>query len=403
MRFWGMKSISRIVMLLLAIATLVSCSRDIPVLSLNEKEAFALYNCTIIDGTGAEPIEDSVILIRKDRIEKVGKSQDIEIPKEYVKKNMKGAYILPGFINSHVHYAYDEAKLKKFLQGGVTTVRDLNPINASDPIKLRNRFNKNNQFARLVAATPMLTAPGGYGSMTVNSPEDAKQTVEQLVDEGYDVVKLAIEDYCNRNRWEMLPPENITAIVKTAHEKNKWVAVHITRAFNLDAALDNGINEISHMVIDGRVDEKAINRMVKQDVYWVPTLELWSGITKRFGIPYEEIAVYNLSRFYKAGGKVALGTDFMGFSMSFDNGFPIKEVKLMQEAGMSNMDIIVAGTMHAAKTCDMAEEIGTLEAGKIADIVVVEGNPLEDIRVLTKPSIVIHNGTVAYVKEEAKK
>ena len=102
----------------------------------------------------------------------------------------------------------------------------------------------------------------------------------------------------------------------------------------------------------------------------------------------------NLRRFKNAGGKVALGTDFDGYDCEFDLGMPMTEMILMQKAGMTPMQIIVAGTKHGAHVCNLDHELGTIEKGKIADIIVVEGNPLNDIQLLQNVRIVIHNGEI---------
>jgi imidazolonepropionase-like amidohydrolase len=95
-----------------------------------------------------------------------------------------------------------------------------------------------------------------------------------------------------------------------------------------------------------------------------------------------------------AGGKVALGTDYAGYSAVFDLAMPVTEIELMQEAGMTPMQIIVAGTRNAAHVCNLEDELGILQAGKIADVLVVNGNPLQDMHALTQVRLVIHNGQV---------
>lgn len=96
--------------------------------------------------------------------------------------------------------------------------------------------------------------------------------------------------------------------------------------------------------------------------------------------------------FYQEGGKIALGTDFAGYFTEFDTGFPITEVTMMKEAGMSNMDIIIAGTKNAAEACDMSEDLGTIEVGKSADLLIVNGDPLKELEALRNTWMVIYNG-----------
>ncbi len=130
--------------------------------------------------------------------------------------------------------------------------------------------------------------------------------------------------------------------------------------------------------------------MVDNGTYWVPTLELW----KRVGGGNDKLAVANLTRYVAAGGKVALGTDYAGYSAVFDLGMPVTEIELMQQAGMTPMQIIVAATRNGAHVCNLGDELGTLQAGKIADVLVVNGDPLEDVQALTQVRLVIHNGEV---------
>jgi len=136
------------------------------------------------------------------------------------------------------------------------------------------------------------------------------------------------------------------------------------------------------------VPDELIQRMVNENVYWVPTLELWKCTGSG------NIAISNLRRFVDAGGKVALGTDFEGYTCDWDLGMPITEINAMWEAGMTPMQIIVAATKHAAYVCNLEDELGTLEKGKIADLFVVNGNPVEDINALLDVRMVIHEGEI---------
>lgn len=354
------------------------------------KGEFVLYNCTIIDGTGAEPIKNGTILINNGKISKVYKDKNINDLQVKNKINLNGRYVLPGFINAHVHDSYNEKQLQKWLKSGITTVRDLAP-RINDFIEKRDGFNKNNANSRIVSATPIITAAGGYGGAYVDSPESAKKLTLSYIDKGVDVVKIAIEDDCEAQRWTMLTLDEIKSITEIAHSKNIKVAAHVTHAGNLQSAIDGKVDDLVHMVVDS-LDDNIINKIVKENIYWIPTLELWHGVDKAYPVDYEDCALQNLSKFYKKGGKIALGTDFGGFRSHFDDEFPITEIRLMKKAGMSNMDIILAGTKNAAHVCDKENEIGTLEEGKNADILVVDGNPLDNIESLQKTYIVVHNG-----------
>ena len=182
-------------------------------------------------------------------------------------------------------------------------------------------------------------------------------------------------------------------ICQTAHYRNKRVAAHISRASHLDMAIEGGVDDVVHMIIDNLPDS-LISLMIQDDIYWVPTLELWAGVSDMYSINWIDIAKSNLHRFVQAGGKVAMGTDYDGYITPFDLGMPITEMKLMQEAGMTPMQIIIAGTINAASVCDLENELGTIEAGKIADIIIVDGNPLEDLEYFSNVQMVIHNGEI---------
>jgi len=242
----------------------------------------------------------------------------------------------------------------------------------------------------------MVTVPDGYPmvpwggkGLTVTSPQDAASKVNQLLDNGADVIKIAMESGGSfRKNIPMLSAQEAHAIVQAAHQRSDWVSAHVLRTPDLERALDAGVDDIAHMVEDPLTDV-LIRRMVKEDVYWVPTLELW----KRVG-QTDKRSVANLSRFVRAGGKVALGTDYAGYDAVFDLGLPVTEIELMQEAGMSPMQIIVAATRNAAHVCNLERELGTLEPGKIADVLVTNGDPLHDLRALTQVRLVIHNGIV---------
>jgi imidazolonepropionase-like amidohydrolase len=250
-----------------------------------------------------------------------------------------------------------------------------------------------NYNARLVAAGPIVTTIGGYGGYEVTSPGDAEIKVNALIDLGADLIKIAIEDYLQFQTWPMLSMDEIKSIVQTAHNRNRLVSAHISRSKHLYTAIKGGVDDVAHMVID-YLPDSLINSMIAEDMYWVPTLELWKGVSELHSLNWIAIAQNNLQRFVAAGGKIALGTDYYGYVTPFDLGMPITEMKLMQEAGMMPMQIIIAGTKHAAHVCDLEHKLGTIEQGKIADVIVVEGNPLDDLESLLNVQMVIHNGQI---------
>lgn len=416
----SMNNKNMIMLSLILAVFLSSCifqEKEVPESNIPEPEEFtkglevgfngtlALINGILIDGTGADPVFDGAIVIQNGRIAAVGATSEVYIPDDAKVIDVKGAAILPGFINAHVHNGYSTYNLEAWAQEGVTTVRDLG-ANPQEPLfLLRDSLLEENTYARLVAAGPMVTVPNGYpivpfgskSGLTVTSPEDARLKVEELLD-GADVIKVAVESGRIFGREiPTLSPEELAAIVEVAHQRGTMVSAHVTSSEDLRRALDGGVDDIAHMVVD-YVPDDLIERMVTTNCYWVPTLELWKGVDSSYGTT----AVENLGRFVNAGGTVALGTDYAGYTIRFDLGMPIREIEWMLEAGMTPMQVLVAGTRNAAHVCNMESVLGTLEVGKIADVIVVDGNPLDNIHVLTTTLIVIHNGEVIYLHNTAR-
>ena len=236
--------------------------------------------------------------------------------------------------------------------------------------------------------------PWGAQGLTVTSPDDAREKTEQLLDDGADVVKVMMESGRTFGRQiPVLSQEEASAIVSVARARGVPVTAHAMDSTDLERALDAGVDDIAHMIWDDLTDELS-ERMVENDVYWVPTLELYRYVSADAQNDWDERAIANLRRFVVAGGKVALGTDFAGYATAFQLGMPMLEIEAMLQSGMSPMQIIVAATQNAAHVSNLGDQIGTLESGKIADILVVEGNPLKDIQALTDVIIVIRNGEI---------
>ncbi len=358
----------------------------------------ALIHTRLIDGIGAAPLNDAVVLVSGERILAAGPADQIALPTGAQVIDLQGAALLPGLINAHVHSGYSRANLAAWAQAGVTTVRDLGNSGSDAAMQrnyaLKTELNADPRCARLVGSTPIISPPGGYGPLAVTTPEDAVAQVNHALDLGADLVKIAFEDSRPPDTtWPLLPLDQAQAMVAAAHARGVRVSVHITWAKYAQTSLDAGVDEIAHIPMDA-LDDAVIARAVEQGVMWIPTLELWERVG--YGIPL--IAGDNTRRFVAAGGQVALGTDYGGYPGTFDLGLPVTELARMQAAGMTPMQVIVAATRNGAIACGLEDDLGTIEPGKIADLLAVDGDPSEDLLALQNVKLVMHNGVV--IREE---
>ncbi|MFB0565128.1 MAG: amidohydrolase family protein [Candidatus Aminicenantaceae bacterium] len=340
----------------------------------------------LIKGTGSDPIQDAALVIEGDRIAAVGTRAEIEIPREAVVIDLHDSTILPGLIDAHVHNGYNDLNLKVWAQEGITTVRDLGVSYELDAFVIRDKLQSDPKCARLVAVGPILTVPEGFPpgniGLRITSVEDAREKTTILLDKGADVIKVGLESRAG----PILSPDELSVIVETAHQRSKLVSAHVTTSQDLRLAFESGVDDMAHIVWFGHVPDDIIKRMVESGVYWVTTLAATPDKI-RAG------CMESLSRFVKAGGMVVYGTD-AGYIPHQEIGMSIRELKLMKEAGMTPLDVITAATRNAAQVSSIAEDVGTLERGKIADILVVEGNPLEDLNELSKVRLVIREGVI---------
>jgi len=386
------------IVLWLSLSIIISaCANPTPTSTLDFSQAtLVLTNGILIDGTSSDPIPNASLVMGGDRILAVGPASQVTIPSGVEVIDLDGATILPGFINAHVHDAYNEGRLEAWAQSGVTTVRDEGIISGSGQLTnlvgLRDQLANSPQYARLVSTGYMLSVPGGYGQLDVTSADDAREQVNMELDAGVNVIKLAMESgYAGVTNLPNFTAEELSAIVEAAHTRGKLVTAHITEVKFLEPLLEAGVDDLAHIPND-LVLEALIKQLVKQDVYVVPTLTVFEAYGGLKG------SSYNLGKFVEAGVKIALGNDYTFIPQNnydhFDLGMPMHEIIRMSEAGMTPLQIIVAATLNAAHVCGLEDELGTLEVGKLADILIINGDPLNDLSALTQVKMVIHSGEV---------
>jgi imidazolonepropionase-like amidohydrolase len=295
-------------------------------------------------------------------------------------------------------------------------------------------FTRKNQIAaRGFRAGPIITVPGGYPGTfpgfawhyEVAKPDEAQAAVEDLLGRGVDVIKIALEPGHPQRPWPILSPEQVQAIVEVAHAHGLPVRAHVRQAKMLDIALEGGVDVIEHvplpfcleaelkqMLADDALQlaklpelEAQLTRMAEQGTILVPTLDenTWviNDLPRLSPEERQMTATFILGivrRFHKLGGIIALGNDYGNPGVQL--GMPLREMELLLDAGLTPMEVIEAGTRHAAKVSGHGDELGTLEPGKLADIIVIDGNPMTDLKALDRVTLVIKNGKIAYVSAE---
>ena len=278
----------------------------------------------------------------------------------------------------------------------MTTVRDEGILSYAhalhELIAMRDSQWNEPRYARLISAGWMMSPPDGYGWLYVTSVEDARLETERQLEEGADQIKITMEDgYGPATNLPVMSFEELVAIVETAHAAGVKVSAHVTEAGFMQDVVDAGVDDIAHMICEP-IPDPLMQQVIAEDIYIVTTLT----VMEAYGVL--EGSQWNLNRFVAAGGKVAMANDYTDIPQNgfdhFELGMPMHEITRMHEAGITPADIIVASTRHAAEVCGLGDELGTLESGKAADVLVVNGDPLADLNALTDVHMVIHDGAV---------
>lgn len=379
----------------------------------------------VIDGVSDVALEHGAVLIRDESIVFAGSAADCAAPEDARVIEIPDGTILPGFIDCHAHFVgegpqradeytsshYDlllnaASDIGILLDAGFTSARDMSLFG---PYLKKAIARGVVRGPRIMPGGRILSVTAGHGDMDTRFSVAYSQEhspITWLVDgvaecikgarlqfrEGAEFIKIAATggvssqvDALDDVQFSM---EEVRAIVEEAERHGTYVAAHCTGTAGTVQALQAGVKSIEHGVF---LDERCIDLMVKNDATLVTTLSVSFGIANMKGLPDwlrekgARCAGANrksIEMARRAGIRIALGTDYSNSPNSpyAENG---REFAAIVSGGFTPMEAIKIGTVNAAHLMRMSDRIGTLEAGKLADVVVVEGNPLEDIGLLT--------------------
>ena len=379
----GLRWPGLIFVLFLAAAILAGCTGRMPVAppaATASADMLALVNGLLIDGTGAQPVPEAALLIQGETILAVGPREEVDLPKGVRTLDLQGAALLPGLINVHVHNTMNPALLEQWAQAGVTTVRDVGAPEGQWNIQYRQTVNRDPRKARLLMSGPLVTVPSGYPtskfpSLTITSPDYARMQVTKLIDQGVDVIKITLESAAGPE----LSQAEVDVIVATAHARGIPVAAHVHTSDDAQKAISAGVDDIDHMLPHLTADQ--IQAMVTKGIYWIPTITFTAEAAPEF------------EKFIQAHGLVAMGND-AGYLAGGEIGLPMRELVGLTRFDLTPLQVITISTLNGARLCSIDDEVGTLEPGKVADILVVDGDPSQDLAALANVRLVIHKGVV---------
>jgi len=384
-----------------------------------EEPIIALVGATLIDGTGAAPVANTTVLIQGQKIKAAGPSGNVQVPSGAQKIDVAGKWILPGFIDCHIHtgYPYDDIQyftdsdslatlrsfhtLDMYLRSGVTAVRDVGSSVESMQALVAAQGLGYIDSIRLFACGDVITVTGGHGdglrgAMAVDGPWAWRKAVREMQKAGFGHIKIS----------PTFTLEEAQAAVDEAKTLGLRITAHggglsdTTPTTMTRVAVQAGVQCIEHL---NEMEDDVLDLMAQKGVYNVPTLAVYRELYKVKGVPPVLIEKRHWTQsmhetlFKKARERkilMGIGTDGVGGFMKLYPGLYFTELKYFVEMGASPMETIVAATKNGALILGKADELGTVEAGKLADLQVVAGDPLKSFDVLGKPEVVIVGGKV---------
>ena len=413
-----------------------------PFLASAVMAATIIHAGTLIDSTSDKMIQKATVVITDNKITAIhkgfteGSSEDTVI-------DLSDYTLMPGFMDMHTHissqhngpasyiegFTLNEADYaikgvmyaEKTLMAGFTTVRNLGD-GYNVTVALRNAINKGMvKGPRIYTAAKAIATTGGHADPTngrsnsimgdpgpidgvINGTAEARKAVRQRYKDGADLIKITatggVLSVAKSGQNPQFMDDELSAIVETAKDYGMTVAVHAHGKEGMLRAIKAGVSSIEHGTY---MDEEVFKQMKMYGTYYVPTIMAGNWVAEKAKIDgfFPELVrpkaaaigpliQQTFANAYKAGIKIAFGTD-SGVSAHGDNAL---EFALMVEAGMKPIEAIRSATQSAADLLQISDTVGTIEVGKMADLVAVKGDPLKQITLLQNVNFVMKNGVI---------
>lgn len=421
----------------------------------------AIVGARLIDMTGKEVIEDSILVIGDDKIEAVARRRDYPVPSGARVIDATGCTVLPGLIDCDIHLISGSGgsamsvsefmperitrDLQASLYWGITTLRDGgDSLNIS--VRYRDRLKDDGEpHPRFYTSGAWITARGGYPALylpplvasdvtrQIEGQPDVKKTIDELADKNVDMLDVSYEGGSDWKPYPKLSFSLLKEVVELAHARGLRVSALTRSNSELKEALQAGVTAVEHISAE-RIDEECIKLLLEKQAYYCPSLALrYSEKATRdetdallgtedvrntvgpriiesllqhkgyfFEVKEDEMGFGYMQEVWKnsqaslkmvteRGVKVILGTG-AGSPVVFHGLAPHDELRLMLSAGMPAIEALKSATKTSAEFIGIDKQVGTLEVGKQADILILDGNPLEDIGATKRIRMVLRDG-----------